>query len=69
MALEVRPGPFIIEVPHPVNVVGHEVEVVDVVLQCLQVKPTKVPVAAGNSNRNLPASAFFLKCVSKIGKQ
>jgi hypothetical protein len=47
MALEKRTGPDIVLILHPVNIVSHNVEPVDILFEPFDVEILEVPVACG----------------------
>lgn len=47
MALEIVPCPVIVLVPETMKVIRHEIEVVNIFLQILEIKASQIPIACG----------------------
>lgn len=54
-------GPVVVLAPHAVHVIGHQVEVVEVLLHVLGFVAAKIPVAGRDGYRSFPPGAFSPK--------
>lgn len=67
MALQVWPSPDILLVPDPVDVIGHDVEPVNVFLKTIQVETAQVPITSRKGNGQLPPWVLAVKGFSDVG--